>query len=143
MKTELFCLGHHITAHNPSGNFDLVEGVTDPNVLGPPPHHHTGYNELFFVLEGKMEFMVDGKLVVVEPGESIDLPQNTLHIFKTIGTTPCRWLNMHSLEGFLSFLEECGVNANEENEFEKSVDQSVINNVIQQAASYDMHILMP
>ncbi|MBD2755720.1 cupin domain-containing protein [Spirosoma validum] len=143
MNKELLCLGHKISVHQPLGNFDLVEGTTPPNVPGPPPHYHTGYNELFLVLEGKMEFMKDGKLTTVETGESIDLPPNTLHTFKNAGDTPCRWLNIHSPKGFLSFFEEFGINAQEGNAFEKSVDSAVINKVIQKATSYDMHIVMP
>ena len=134
------CLGHKITVHNPSGNYDLVEGMTPLNVPGPPPHYHTGYSEMFFVLEGKMEFILDGKSITVETGESIDLPPDTLHTFSNTGDGPCRWLNIHSPKGFRSFFEQFGVDASEYNAFLKSVDQKVIGDVIQQAASFDMHI---
>lgn len=143
MKNELICLGHHISVHNPSGNYDLVEGITPPNVPGPPPHYHSGLTELFLVVEGKLEFMVDGKSVVIGPGESIDLPQGALHTFTNIGEGPCRWLNVHSPKGFLSFFEHFGVDASEPDAFAKSVDGQVIENVLQQAASFDMHIQLP
>jgi glyoxylate utilization-related uncharacterized protein len=121
----------------------LVQGLTPPNVPGPPPHYHEGYSEVFLVLDGRMEFILDGKPVLVEAGESIDVPTNTLHTFRNTGETPCRWVNIHSPKGFLSFFEQFGVDANQPEAFEKSVDGQIINAVIEQAASYDMHIKMP
>ena len=59
---SMWVIGHKITPHNPTGNYDMVIGETPPNVPGPPPHHHKNLNELFFVLEGEMEFLVNGKL---------------------------------------------------------------------------------
>jgi mannose-6-phosphate isomerase-like protein (cupin superfamily) len=140
MSQELICLGHMITVHNPTGDFDLVEGLTPPNVPGPPPHFHSVYHELFYVLEGKMEFILDGKSRVVETGESVDLPPNTLHTFSNVGEGACRWLNVHSPKGFHSFFEQFGVDASEDNAFLKSVDEKVIGEVMQQAAGFDMHI---
>ncbi len=143
MNNTFICLGHTITVHNSSGDYDLIEGLTPPNVPGPPPHYHEGYNELFVVLEGTMEFMVNGRPTRVETGESIDLPPNTLHTFSNAGATPCRYLNIHSPKGFLSFFEEFGVEAGQANAFAQSVDPAIIEQVLQQAASYDMHIQLP
>ena len=143
MKNELICLGHKIKALNPSGDFDMVEGTTYPHVPGPPPHFHTGYFESFYVLEGSMEFMVNGEFVFLEKGDTIDLPPHTPHTFKTIGEQPSRWLNIHSPKGFLSFFNEFGVDANQQNAFEKSVDPTLISAVIDQAARFDMHLVRP
>lgn len=140
MKSKIICLGHTLTLHHPSANYDLVEGLTPPHVSGPPPHIHKGYSELFFVLEGSMEFMIDGRLVRVETGESIDLPPNTLHTFRCAGESPCRWLNMHSPKGFLAFFETFGVDAQQEGAFQQSLDERIINQVIQKSAEFDMHI---
>lgn len=142
MKKEIVCLGHKMTLHNPSGNYDLIHGVTLPNVPGPPPHYHAIYSEIFLVTEGEMEFILDGKAVLVGPGDSVDVPANTVHTFRNVGDTPCRFVNIHSPKGFLSFFEEFGVNASEANAFERSVAPAVIDSVLQQAASYDMHIAL-
>jgi len=143
MKNELICLGHKIKVLHPSGDFDMVEGTTYPNVPGPPPHFHTGYSESFYVLEGSMEFLVNGQTVFLEEGDAIDLPPNTPHTFKTKGDAPSRWLNIHSPKGFLSFFNEFGIDAGQQNAFEKSVDVNVITAVIDQAASFDMHLVQP
>ncbi len=137
---SMWVIGHKITPHNPTGNYDLVIGETPPNVPGPPPHHHKNLNELFFVLEGEMEFLVNGKTIKASAGDSVTLPPNTLHTFTNVGKAECRWLNIHSPKGFLAFFDEFGVNVSEDGAFEKSVDKTVIESVIQKAESFDMII---
>ena len=139
-KKELLVLGHKIIPHIPSGNYDMVIGETPPNVPGPPPHHHNKFNELFLVLEGEMEFMINGETIRASVGESVNLPPNTIHTFNNAGNKQCRWLNIHSPKGFLGFFEEFGVDANEPNAFEKSIDENVIKDVMAKAESFDMII---
>ncbi len=139
-SNKLWVLGHKISPVNVSGNYDMVIGETAPNVPGPPPHSHSGLNELFMVLEGEMEFMVNGEVRRVGQGESVDLPPNVVHTFKNAGAINCKWVNIHSPKGFLSFFEQMGVPESEANAMEKSVDESIINKVMQTAASFDMHI---
>lgn len=139
-NNQLWVLGHKISPVDVSGNYDMVIGETAPNVPGPPPHFHTKMAELFMVLEGEMEFMVNGEIKHLKKGESIDLPSNVLHTFKNVGDTPCKWVNIHSPKGFLSFFEKMGVSASEEKAMQKSVDEKIINQVMAEAASFDMHI---
>ena len=139
-KTDLWVLGHKISPVAVSGNYDMVLGETGPQVPGPPPHFHSRMHELFVVLEGEMEFMVNGEIRTVGQGESVDLPENTIHTFSNKSDAPCKWVNVHSPKGFLSFFEEMGIPASEEDAIRKSVDESVINKVMAEAASYDMHI---
>lgn len=118
----------------------MVEGMTPPNVPGPPPHYHSGFNEMFVVLEGKMEFNVNGNTIIAEAGDSVDLPPNSVHTFQNAGDKECRWLNIHSPKGFLSFFESFGVNSDEDNAFERSVDGELIQKVMIKAADFDMMI---
>lgn len=143
MNKQLICLGHTVTVHAPSGDYDLLEGVTLPQVPGPPPHHHAHYHEQFYVLDGQLEFLVNGQPVLVRAGQSINLPPNTLHTFRNAGDAPCRWLNMHSPKGFLAFFEEFGVDAGQEGAFAASVEPPVIEQMLARAASFDMHIARP
>ena len=137
---DLWVLGHKISPVQVSGNYDMVMGETGPQVPGPPPHFHSKMHELFVVLEGEMEFMVNGEIRTVGQGESVDLPENTIHTFSNKSDAPCKWVNVHSPKGFLSFFEEMGIPASEEDAIRKSIDKSVINKVMAEAASYDMHI---
>lgn len=139
-NNNLWVLGHRISPVEVSGNYDMVIGETPPNVPGPPPHLHAGLNELFMVLEGEMEFVVNGEIKKVKQGETVDLPPKVVHTFKNAGTIPCKWVNIHSPKGFLSFFKDMGVSENESEAMKKSVDESIINKVMQTAADYDMHI---
>ena len=140
MPQHLICLGHTLTLHAPTGDYDLLEGVTLPQVPGPPPHHHAHYHELFYVVDGQLEFLVDGQPVLVQAGESINLPPHTVHTFHNAGAEPCRWMNVHSPKGFRAFFEEFGVDAAQEGAFAASVDELVITQVLNRAASFDMHL---
>lgn len=133
-------IGHKLSAHPSSGDFDLMTGETPVGVPGPPPHHHSKYSELFVVLKGKMEFTVNGETKILEEGESIDLPPNTVHTFSNAGTETMYWLHIHSPKGFAAFFNEYGVDADQENSFQQSISEEMIGRVLQGAASFDMHI---
>jgi cupin 2 domain-containing protein len=49
-------------------------------------------DELFMVLEGKVELEMDGKSRILEPGEEILIPANTYHSVRNLGNTVSRWL---------------------------------------------------
>ncbi|WP_347922170.1 cupin domain-containing protein [Pontimicrobium sp. SW4] len=95
--------------------FDLVFVETPTKTQDPPPHFHNSYNESFFIVEGEMEFFVNGETKKVKAGESIDISLKTLHTFNNISGFPCKWINIHSPKGFGSFFENMGVPINEEN----------------------------
>lgn len=133
-------LGHKITPHDISGNYDLVMGETPPNTMGPPPHTHHGYHESFLIIEGEMEFMLNGETQTLKPGEAIDIPANALHTFSNNNGSICKWVNIHSPKGFLKFFHTLGVSTEEHDAFQKSLTKEKIQEVIQTAHTYDMHI---
>ena len=133
-------LGHKITAHDTSGDFDLVFVETPAKSQGPPPHFHNSYNESFFIVEGEMEFFINGETKKVKAGESIDIPPKTLHTFNNTSGFPCKWINIHSPKGFRSFFEKMGVPINEENAKIKSMAPEMVNQVVNSAKDYDMII---
>ena len=132
-----------VTPYDTAGDYDLMMAETPPHVPGPPPHLHKSYKEAFLIVEGEMEFMINGELRTVKAGESIDVPPNTLHTFNNRTNAPCKWINIHSPKGFRDFFENLGVPAHEANAVERSVSEEIIQQVIQTAADYDMHIPPP
>ena len=133
-------LGHKITSHETTGDYDLMIAETPPKVPGPPPHLHSSFKESFLIVEGEMQFMVNGETTVVKAGESVDIPPNTLHTFANISDKPCKFVNIHSPKGFKRFFEELGIPEDEENAVEKSITQEVIDKVMTTAGDYDMII---
>ena len=82
------------------GKFCLVEAVVPPG-LGAPPNHHAGETEAFFVLEGAIDFTVEGEHRHATAGEYVAIPDGAVHAFRAAGETPARVLilnapgNMH------------------------------------------------
>ncbi|NNM19119.1 MAG: cupin domain-containing protein [Croceitalea sp.] len=135
-------LGHKITPHKVSGDFDLVMGETPPLTQGPPPHHHNTYHEVFMVTEGEMEFMLNGEITLLTAGKSINLPPKAVHTFSNKSNKTCKWVNIHSPKGFLKFFENLGVPVGEDQAKNKSMAPELIQQVIETAAQYDMNITM-
>lgn len=62
-----------------------------PLGMGPPPHRHD-WDEAYYILEGEVEFEVDGKSVKSAKGDFNYLPRNTVHGFKGASDSPARVL---------------------------------------------------
>ena len=138
---NLWVIGHKFQPINTSGEYDAFIGETPTGVPGPPPHYHSKYAEFFMVLKGQMEFIVDGERRVLNEGESIDLPRRSVHTFSNPTLQSIRWLNIHSPKGFSSFFEKFGVPDDNEDAFHSSVSESMIGQVVNEAASFDMNIV--
>jgi len=139
-NTAKWVLGHKITLYETIGDYDLMMGETPAMIEGPPPHLHHSFKEVFLMVEGEMEFMVNGEIKVLRAGESMDIPPETLHTFGNKSNRPCKWINIHSPKGFRNFFETLGVSVNDPNAQEKSVAPKILQEVIKTAGDYDMII---
>lgn len=140
LNNTKWVLGHKVTTHETTGDYDLMVAETPPHVQGPPPHLHNSFKESFLIMEGEMEFFINGSLRLVKAGESVDIPPKTLHTFTNKSDAPCKWVNIHSPKGFRTFFEQIGIPENEENASEKSVAPEIVNRVIESAPQFDMII---
>ena len=59
---------------------ELAPGTTAPR------HTHPG-EEIIYVLEGTLEYEIDGRLVTVKPGDVLFVPAGTIHSVKNVGTS--------------------------------------------------------
>jgi len=78
-----------IQLHKISGNDtnnQIAEWVNDvaPGV-GIPPHVHTLEDEIFRVIKGKVELIVDGETTILEAGDIALAPKNVVHSWRIIG----------------------------------------------------------
>ena len=140
--TTKWILGHKVTSYHSTGDYDLMIGETPAGVQGPPPHLHNSFKEVFLVLEGEMDFIVNGEATTVRAGESIDITPGILHTFMNSTNEACKWVNIHSPKGFRDFFETLGIPEDTPNAQEKSVAPEVIQEVIKTASTYDMIIKM-
>lgn len=82
---------HKLVGEN-TGN-QIVEWVdnVEPGV-GIPPHIHTKEDEIFRVIKGQIELMVDGKTTVLNEGDIAFAPKNIPHSWKVIGTEKAKMI---------------------------------------------------
>ncbi|MBV8955781.1 MAG: cupin domain-containing protein [Solirubrobacterales bacterium] len=78
---------------------------------GPPPHRHD-FEEMFHVLEGRVEVTLRGQKSTAEQGATVNIPANVPHHFKNSSDQPIRLLCMVSPSGlekyFAAFGDEVG-----------------------------------
>lgn len=81
--------------------FSLME-VELPKDQGPPPHDHP-WDEAYYIIDGDVSFMVDGKEAVYTTGDFLYAPGGMLHSFRGAGDKPARVLVLDApatAEGF-------------------------------------------
>jgi uncharacterized cupin superfamily protein len=62
-----------------------------PLGMGPPPHRHP-WDEAYYVLEGEVDFEIDGEPLTIRAGDFARLPANTVHGFKGASAAGARVL---------------------------------------------------
>ncbi|MCM4155329.1 cupin domain-containing protein [Gramella sp. AN32] len=135
-------IGHKVTLCDQSDDYDLAIGETPAQVPGPPPHLHHTFHETFLIVEGEMEFMINGETKIYKSGQCADIPPNTLHTFANKTDKLCRWVNIHRPRGFSEFFKSVGIPEEEENARGNSIAPEVIQKVIETAPDFDMQIKM-
>lgn len=73
------------------GRAAIFEETTPPG-MGPPLHRHGREAEYFYVIDGSVKFVVDGREATVHAGGFADAPRGSSHTFRNIGSTPARML---------------------------------------------------
>jgi|RhiMetdeSRZDD1v2_1073273.scaffolds.fasta_scaffold40644_3 mannose-6-phosphate isomerase-like protein (cupin superfamily) len=101
--------GWRVTGDDTLGGFSLNEGIAQPGTAGPVPHRHSREDELWYVLEGQLEFKIGERgeqIIVAGPGATVFGPRGIPHTFRAVGTTPARYLTFISPAGFEKFFAE-------------------------------------
>lgn len=89
------------------GAFAIWETMSPPE-SGPPPHLHHRENEIFYILDGELKFLIGDETIRGVPGTLLRIPKGTMHTFKNVGTTPARFLVTVVPGGFEKFFLEVG-----------------------------------
>ena len=77
-------------ASETQGNWSLFEEDV-PLGMGPPPHRHD-WDEAYYILDGEVDFSIDGETVTSRQGDFNYLPRGTIHGFKGASEVPARVL---------------------------------------------------
>lgn len=95
-------------ASETTGNWSLFEEEV-PLGMGPPVHRHE-WDEAYYILDGEIDFTIDGQTVTWRRGDFNHLPRGTIHGFKGASEAPARVLIFaspaHGSEFFKEISEE-------------------------------------
>jgi mannose-6-phosphate isomerase-like protein (cupin superfamily) len=95
-------------ARETGGAWSLFEEAI-PIGMGPPPHRHD-WDEAYYILDGEIDFTIDGEAVKSARGDFNYLPRGTVHGFKGASAAPARVLIFaapaHGSEFFRELNEE-------------------------------------
>jgi len=95
------------SGNDTSGAYALLEAVVPPGA-GPPPHIHSREDEAFFVLEGELQFHVEGRSFMASSAAWVTLARGSVHFFKNTGSEPARMLIVVTPAGLEDFFLEIG-----------------------------------
>ena len=95
---------HRVLAELP--HIEALELFFPADFGGVDPHTHANHTDSFYVLEGEVEFLVDGEWRRAGPGTFLSVPSNVEHGFRPAGTA-IRLLNFHTpYDGFIERLRK-------------------------------------
>jgi mannose-6-phosphate isomerase-like protein (cupin superfamily) len=77
-------------ASETNGNWSLFEEEV-PLGMGPPPHRHD-WDEAYYILDGQVDFVIDGETISSARGDFNHLPRGTVHGFKGASESAARVL---------------------------------------------------
>ena len=59
----------------------------------PPYHVHSDEDESYYLIDGEVDFFLDGKKIEGKAGSFVYLPKKVPHSVRVVGTKPARILN--------------------------------------------------
>jgi mannose-6-phosphate isomerase-like protein (cupin superfamily) len=94
-----------LRAEQTDGRLGLVEQVVPGGYPGPALHVHPDFDEIFYVIEGKLGFRVGDHAYEAGPGSVAFVPRGTPHTFANPGQKPARSLVLVTPGGFERYFE--------------------------------------
>jgi quercetin dioxygenase-like cupin family protein len=101
-STIMFAAGTQDTG----GALAILDYELAPGFAGLPPHMHQREDEAAYILEGRLLVRVGETERLVNPGEFVFLPRETVHALSNPGPEPARFLMVLMPGGFEQFFQE-------------------------------------
>lgn len=92
-----------LMASETGGQFSVACVTVEPG-FGPPPHIHSLEDELFIVVEGEVEFLVDGTPTIATAGTTVFAPRHVSHTYKGAGSGPAKFFVIVTGDNFEKFI---------------------------------------
>jgi quercetin dioxygenase-like cupin family protein len=110
-----------------TGDLTVTENELEPGTEPGDPHYHANHTDSFYVLEGELEFRIDGRTVRATAGTLVVAPRGAVHAFPVAIGSRARFLNIHApnldFDGYLRKLNEMRARGEKaDDEFLKAYD---------------------
>ena len=96
-----------VRSEDTGGAYSIAE-VTMPPQVGPPAHIHHTQEETFYVVEGEIEFAIDGTTTRATAGSVLRISRGVLRDYRNVGSGTARVLVLFAPGGFEEFFKEVG-----------------------------------
>ena len=83
-----------LTGKDTQGRFGLFEYVLQPETEGPSPHIHKKMTEIFYVVKGELELVLNQDKIIAPAGTLMSVPENTPHGFSNRSQQEAKFLIM-------------------------------------------------
>ena len=95
-----------VSGEQTAGRYALIDMLV-PAGGGPPPHRHD-FEEMFHVLDGRIEVDLRGDTTAAEAGDTVNVPANAPHNFTNVSHEPARVLCLVAPAGLEAYFTRIG-----------------------------------
>jgi len=138
-----------LVSNGETGNEYAVFEESVPPLGGPPPHMHPD-EEIFYVVKGEFEFILND---IQNPfkalqGSVVHVPSNALHTFKNVGKTPGKMVVILSPGKLLDYFRIIGTTVNENTELPDltkvpDISKIDVSKVFEYAPAHNIRFVLP
>ena len=86
----------------------VFESTLPPGGGYPLAHVHEQYEEIFYVLDGEIEYRIGDDWLPAGTGSTVCVPRGVVHAFRNVSPHPARHLALHSPAAAMTMIEEIG-----------------------------------
>ncbi len=90
------------------GLYCMVEHDLPAGFPGPPPHAHQVTTHTFYIVEGSVTIVVDGRIIEATAGTSVYIPAGSVHGFSNPGQAHARMVEIDTPGSFQDYFEALG-----------------------------------
>jgi mannose-6-phosphate isomerase-like protein (cupin superfamily) len=98
------CVSFHVDGRNTGRKFSVGEAIIEPG-SGQPLHIHHNIDEMLYVLDGEIDFVLEGQRFRSGPGGFVFIAQGSPHAFRNLTKYPARMLGVFSPTGIDGFFD--------------------------------------
>jgi mannose-6-phosphate isomerase-like protein (cupin superfamily) len=96
-------------AQQTNGDWSMIEYKLPPSHPGPAPHFHKRTQEMFYVLEGTLQFLLAGETIDAPAGTLVVVDKEAVHTFKNVSSEYVRfqvWFSPGGMEQYFIDVQE-------------------------------------